>query len=83
MEESAEVTRTDFGKYEKQEFRGRGGGGEVWKAIDLKLQRPVALKILTGPRANSPEARERFERGDALAPSALSHENIARVYDFW
>lgn len=61
---------------------GHGAMGVTYRAIDMALQRKVALKIikpdLTGPSA---EARERFLR-EARAAAALRHEHIATVYQF-
>jgi pentatricopeptide repeat protein len=62
---------------------GAGGMGEVYKAEDLRLHRPVALKMmLADGRRNdaSEEARARFLR-EARAASALNHPNIATVYE--
>jgi pentatricopeptide repeat protein len=62
---------------------GAGGMGEVYKAEDLRLHRPVALKMMFADgRRNDPsdEARARFLR-EARAASALNHPNIATVYE--
>jgi serine/threonine protein kinase/tetratricopeptide (TPR) repeat protein len=62
---------------------GAGGMGEVYKAEDLRLHRPVALKMMfVDGRKNDPgdEARARFLR-EARAASALNHPNIATVYE--
>jgi eukaryotic-like serine/threonine-protein kinase len=58
-----------------------GGFGEVWRATDLALGRPVAVKFLHAGFARHPETLARF-RAEARHCGALSHENIARVYDY-
>jgi eukaryotic-like serine/threonine-protein kinase len=58
-----------------------GGFGEVWRATDLALGRPVAVKLLHAGFARHPETLARF-RAEARHTGALSHENIARVYDY-
>ena len=59
---------------------GRGGMGIVLKAEDVRLKRPVALKLLAPELSRSPEARERFVR-EAQAAAALDHPNICTVYE--
>jgi Tol biopolymer transport system component len=54
--------------------------GEVYRAKDTRLDRTVALKVLTEHRSASPQARERFER-EAKAVSSLSHPHICPLYD--
>src|SRR6476469_4002462 len=66
--------------YERVAVLGRGGVGVVYRARHLRLNRPVALKmLLTGPFAQ-PVERERFLR-EAEAVAALSHPNVVQVYD--
>ena len=66
--------------YEVQRVLGRGGMGIVYKAWHLRLNRPVALKmLLAGPYAQ-PEELERFLR-EAEVVAGLSHPNIVQVYD--
>ncbi len=59
---------------------GSGGMGAVWLAEDVRLQRKVAVKVLLAKVAEDPVARERFAR-EARAASALSHPNIAHLYE--
>ena len=66
--------------YEVQAVLGRGGMGVVYRAWHLRLNRPVALKmLLAGPYAR-PEELERFQR-EAEAVAGLRHPNIVQVYD--
>jgi TolB-like protein len=58
---------------------GAGGRGEVYRATDTKLGRDVALKVLPGDMASSPERLERFQR-EAKALAALDHPGIVTVY---
>ena len=69
------------GRYELNELLAAGGFGEVWQATDLSLRRPVAVKILHASFAGHPETMARF-RAEARHSGSLSHENVARVYDY-
>jgi serine/threonine protein kinase len=69
-------------RYELLEQLGQGGSGVVYKAMDLQLQRPVAIKRLM----RSPGAGETHEdagqlRQEALSLSALQHPNIVTIHD--
>jgi eukaryotic-like serine/threonine-protein kinase len=68
-------------RYALEERIGAGGCCEVWRATDLVLSRPVAIKRLHFADAHRGEALIRF-RAEAQHAGRLSHENIARVYDY-
>ncbi|HVT38841.1 MAG TPA: protein kinase, partial [Gemmatimonadaceae bacterium] len=61
--------------FELQREIGRGGMGVVYLALDVKLDRLVAVKVLPERLAASPEVRERFLR-EARMAAKLSHPNI-------
>jgi predicted Ser/Thr protein kinase len=65
--------------YEVVALLGRGGMGEVYRAYDPRLARPVAIKLVSAQRAADTKFLARFER-EARAASALSHPNLAHVY---
>ena len=69
-----------LGPYEVVGALGAGGMGEVYRATDTRLDRPVAVKVLTAHVADSPEQRERFER-EARAVAAVNHPNICTLFD--
>jgi serine/threonine-protein kinase len=71
-------------RYEIREHLGRGAMGDVYRAVDTKLGRTVALKTVAAFRRGdklTPEIRERFMR-EALAASRVDHRNVVQVFDF-
>ncbi len=59
---------------------GKGGMGEVYRADDLTLEQPVALKFLPAAWAQNPDALARF-RNEVRMARQVSHPNVCRVYD--
>jgi hypothetical protein len=77
---SLEQLRTRLGeRYRIERELGRGGMGAVYLARDLRLDRPVALKVLPAEYAALPALRERFLRETKTA-AGFSHPNIVPVY---
>jgi serine/threonine-protein kinase len=68
------------GRYRIAAALGRGGMGEVYRADDLTLDQPVALKFLPPHLADDPERLARFYKEVAIA-RRVSHPNVCRVYD--
>ncbi|MBT2440757.1 serine/threonine protein kinase [Streptomyces sp. ISL-36] len=66
-------------RYALEELLGRGGMGEVWRATDRMLNRPVAVKLLL-PGGDG-VAAERFQREGRIS-ARLNHPNIVAVYDY-
>ena len=69
-----------LGPYEILAPIGAGGMGEVYRALDTRLKREVALKILPEASAYDPVRRQRFDR-EARAVAALNHPNIVAIHD--
>ncbi|MEZ6197413.1 MAG: bifunctional serine/threonine-protein kinase/formylglycine-generating enzyme family protein [Planctomycetota bacterium] len=69
-----------LGHYRLIEEIGHGGQGFVYRAVDERIRREVALKILPRGHAFSPAARLRFER-EAEAAGRLDHSGVARVFE--
>jgi serine/threonine protein kinase/tetratricopeptide (TPR) repeat protein len=72
---------TRLGPYEVISQLGAGGMGEVYRALDPRLDREVAVKLLPARLEHDPDARARFER-EAKAIASLSHPNILSIHDF-
>jgi serine/threonine protein kinase len=68
-----------FGPFELQRILGKGGMGAVYKAVDLTLKRPVALKVLQSTWSSNRELTAQFER-EASLTARINHPNVVRVY---
>src|SRR2546428_12088587 len=71
---------TKLGPYEILAMLGAGGMGEVYRALDTRLDRTVAVKVLASHLSSSPELKQRMER-EAKALSSLNHRHICHLYD--
>src|SRR5512132_1675716 len=69
-----------LGPYEIVEAVGAGGMGEVYKALDTRLERTVAIKVVPEHLSKDEDVRQRFER-EAKTISSLSHPHICALYD--
>ncbi|HYK90154.1 MAG TPA: serine/threonine-protein kinase, partial [Acidobacteriota bacterium] len=79
-QEDHSLSGRKLGPYEILSLIGRGGMGEVYKALDTRLGRVDALKILPVKLAADPGRLRRFVR-EAKAASLLNHPNIATIYE--
>jgi hypothetical protein len=75
------IERIVDGKYRLERRIGTGGMGAVYEASDLRLDRIVAVKVMTGRLFGNTSALRRFER-EARAAARLQHPNIVAIYDF-
>src|SRR2546421_12782657 len=73
------LARALAGRYVLDRRLGRGGTGVVFLARELRLDRPVAIKLLDPPKAGDPIARRRF-LGEARTAAQLSHPNIVPIF---
>ncbi|MGH2821906.1 MAG: serine/threonine-protein kinase, partial [Thermoleophilaceae bacterium] len=71
---------SQVGGYRIEWLAGRGGMGEVYRALDTRLERPVALKLLAPERADDQRFRERILRESRLA-AGLDHPNVVPIYE--
>jgi tetratricopeptide (TPR) repeat protein/predicted Ser/Thr protein kinase len=69
-----------LGPYQLEALLGEGGMGQVFRARDTRLGRPVAIKVIRAERAQRPDFRIRFQR-EARATAALNHPHICTLYD--
>src|SRR5215472_1485647 len=69
-----------LGPYEIQPPLGAGGMGEVYRGRDTRLERTVAVKILSSHLSSDLEAEQRFDR-EARTIASLSHPHICTLYD--
>jgi serine/threonine-protein kinase len=78
---SPRVGVTLSGRYRLQRLIATGGMGQVWEAVDSRLGRRVAVKVLKGEFSQDPEFIERF-RAEARTTAMLNHPGIAAVHDY-
>jgi len=81
MDKGTSATSLLGDRYQLQQTLGTGGMAVVYKAWDLRLERPVAIKLLRQDFSRDEAFRERF-RQEAKAAANLSHPNIVTVHDF-
>ena len=75
-----DLTGLTFGDFQIERFLGHGGMGDVYKARQLRLDRPVAFKVLRKDLVTNPTAAARFVQ-EAMAVAKLNDPNIVQVYD--
>ncbi len=78
---TADLTGARLGHYQVESVIGRGGMSVVYRAIDERLDRPVALKVMSEALSVDDEFRVRFTE-EARAASAIDHVNVVPLYDF-
>jgi len=78
---TAGATLGEEGRYHLERVLGIGGMASVWLATDARLQRPVAIKVLSDVLALDDEYVRRFER-EARVAASLSHAHLVDVFDF-
>ena len=74
------VPRSRLGPYEIVSAIDAGGMGEVYRATDTRLDRAVAIKVISGDAGSNPRWRERFQN-EARAIARLNHPNICTMHD--
>lgn len=77
---SLPIARTLGGKYRLTRLIGRGGMGAVYEALDLRLERTVAVKVTVGTLFDDAVMMQRFAR-EARASARLDHPNVVRAFD--
>ncbi len=78
---SLPVERTIENRYRLERLLGKGGMGAVYEATDLRINRAVAVKILSGAMFGNKDALRRFER-EAQTAGKLNHRNIVTIFDY-
>jgi len=78
---SLPVERTIENRYRLEKSIGKGGMGAVYDATDLRINRQVAVKILSGAMFGNRDALRRFER-EAQTAGRLHHHNIVTIFDY-
>jgi hypothetical protein len=78
---SLPVERTIEQRYRLDQLLGKGGMGAVYEALDIRLNRRVAVKILSGSMFGNSGALRRFER-EAQISARLNHPNVVAIHDY-
>ncbi len=73
--------RQQFANYEIQGVLGEGGQGMVYRGLDKKLNRPVAIKLMKREYSSDPIFVKRFE-SEARVTAGLNHPNVVKVFSF-
>jgi serine/threonine protein kinase len=68
-------------RYRLEGVAGAGGMATVWRAYDERLQRPVAIKVISDELSTNPAALARFAR-EARTHARIQHPNLVQVYDY-
>ena len=71
----------ELGHYQIQELVGSGSSGLLYRAIDSRVDRVVAIKVLRSELASHEESRKRFQR-EARALAGLNHEGVVKLFEF-
>src|SRR5689334_24578679 len=79
--EDSRVGRVLLSQYRIDALLGEGGMGAVYRGEQLSVNRPVAIKLISGKIAENPECVRRFRR-EAEAMAKLRHPNTVRLYEF-
>jgi tetratricopeptide (TPR) repeat protein/TolB-like protein len=69
-----------LGPYRVEAFIARGGMGDVYRAVDTRLRRPVAIKVLAPTKTGDPHRVARFMH-EARTTASLDHPHIVKVFD--
>src|SRR5690606_26959867 len=77
---SSDVCSSDLHRYLVTGLLARGGMSTVYRGMDTRLQRPVAIKVMHQQYAADRSWAQRFQR-EALATARLQHPNVVGVYD--
>jgi YVTN family beta-propeller protein len=80
MDEAHALAGSEVAGYRIEALLGRGGMGEVYRALDVRLGRPVALKVLAASVAEDERWRDRLLRESRLA-ARLDHPNVVPIYE--
>jgi eukaryotic-like serine/threonine-protein kinase len=76
-----DLTDRTLEHYRLEELIGKGGMGSVYRAVDLKLARPVAVKVMHQDLVSQPDFQSRFQH-EAQAAALLNHSSIIQIYHF-